>query len=313
MQPPSWAEFDDTRVTEFRPRAPQAELAEVLRRYRADLDAAARSAAKGRAEGLRALADQAVLAVELERLLEAQRGTLDARSAEALRRLKDRMLARVEEANLEVVRLRGKPAAVIRDMVEIEQWRLDDAYPAEIVVEELEAAVRLHGEILRKGRVVMGAPRRRNLVQATAPAGEPARSSGDIGPVALGDGGDGVVCPVEECGTRNAPDADVCAGCLTLLGGYRRLSRYPEILFNRGLRAARAGDLRGARDLFAAVAFWIPHDARALNAYALACFEEGDLAAAERAWAEVLSLAPGDAFATRGCEAVAATRRAAAG
>jgi hypothetical protein len=44
---------------------------------------------------------------------------------------------------------------------------------------------------------------------------------------------------------------------------------------------------------------------RARNAYALACLEAGDRAAARRAWSEVLDAAPDDTLAQRGLWALA--------
>lgn len=318
MQAPSWRDFEETQVPDFRPRSPQAELAEVLRRYRADLDAAARSAAEGRAQGLYALAGQAVLAVELERLMDRHPvETADATFEHlhhALRRLKDRMLAQIEEAGLEVVRLLGERADAVAGIAEVEHWRFADSYPSEIVVEELEVAVRLNGVPFRKGRVVMGAPCEHAGAQPVELAGAeqpPGRSRFPRAQTARPADRTRIVCPVEDCGTENEPDAEVCAGCLTLLVSYGRLSLYPDVLFNRGLRAARAGDSRIARECFAAVALWLTDDVRARNAYALACLDTEDVVAARRAWNEVLAFSPDDPLAIRGLRAVAVAHRAA--
>jgi hypothetical protein len=312
VEPPTWEDFEETSVPEFRPRSPHAELADVLRRYRADLDAAARSAAYGRAQSLRALAEQAVLAVELERLLDRQAAEMGDRF-QALRRLKDRMLERVEEAGLEVVHLDGASAEEVAGLAEIEHWLFADSYLSPVVVEELEAAVRVDGAPLRMGRVVMGAPRGQAVAQPIDSVRGPEPPAAAVRPpdVSAAPSADRtrIVCPIEDCGAQNEPDAEVCVACLTLLVGYRRLSLYPEVLFNRGLRTARAGDSRTARECFAAVALWLPEDARARNAYALACLDAADGAAAARAWSEVLALAPDDPLAVRGLKAMAAVQR----
>ena len=120
MPAPTWIEFSERPVPEFEPPAPADELASVLRRYRADLDAAARAGAEGRTQGLRALAEQAVIAIELAKQLER-----DA-TREPLRALTDRMLTRIEATGLEIVRLRGAPLAAIAEFVEIDSWRFDD-------------------------------------------------------------------------------------------------------------------------------------------------------------------------------------------
>gem|GEM_PF-2703932 len=297
MPSPTWIEFSDRPVPEFDPPAPAAELASVLQRYRADLDAAARAGAEGRVQGLRALAEQAVLAIELEKRLDHQ-STL-----EPLRALKDRMLARIELTELEIVRLVGSPLATVADLVEIDSWRFDDRYPAAVVAEELEVAVCHQGRLLRRGRVVVGAPRDGGPGTDTP---EPRRVPAEpaVADVRLTPSGDGIVCPVRDCGAVNDVAAEVCVVCLTELGGYRRLSLFPQVLFNRGLSAARTGDSHAARDCFAAAVLWSPDDLETRNAYALACLESHDVAAARRAWEEVLARAPDDERARRGMRAL---------
>lgn len=310
--PLTWADFDEQLTTEVELRSPAAELATVLQRYRADLDAAARAGSEGRAQGLRALADQAVLAVELEALLELQQSARDIspeRIHGALLSLKDRMLAHVASSGLEIVRLRGARGEDVAESVEVDQWRYDDGCAVEVVLEELEVAIRLDGVPLRRGRVVMGAPREvRSTVTASAES-EPAPQRSDSG---VGRGraaperppAPTIVCPVADCGTENHAAAEVCVGCLTLLTGYGRLTMHPQVLFNQGLRAARASDYATARERFAAVVLWQPHDLRTRNAYALACLDARDRRAARRAWEEVLARAPGDPLAVRGMAAL---------
>ena len=241
-------------------------------------------------QGLRALAEQAVLAIELKKVIEVHAARRDDGSADrlhaALRSLKDRMLAHVAAAGLEVVRLRGVSARAVYDLVEVDGWCYGDAYPSAVVVDELEVAVTLDGRPLRMGRVVIGAPR--EPPPRPADAGHPVaaqalRAQSD--PPARSPGR--VACPVDACGTENDPGAEYCSGCLTQLAGYIRLSLHPDALFNRGLRAARAGDAGSARDCFAAVMLWQPDDVLTRNAYALACLQAQDPAAAQRAWEEV--------------------------
>jgi hypothetical protein len=312
VQTPSWVEFAERPAPEFELHSPATELASVLQRYRADLDAAARAGAEGRAQGLRALAEQAVLAIELEKHLERHPLRLGEPSFEglhdALRALKDRMLEQIEAAGLEVVRLRGAAAGTVADLVQIESWRYDDLYTSEVVVEEVEVAVRHLGAPLRMGRVVMGAPRgggprpaddgsQTALAEVIAPLAR-MPSAGLLGTARI-------VCPVADCGAENDAEAEICVACLTQLGGYRRLSLFPQVLFNRGLQAARSGDSLVARDCFAAVVLWFPDDVETRNAYALACLESHDDEAARRAWQEVLVRSPADPLASRGLRALA--------
>ncbi|MFF3573721.1 hypothetical protein ACFYXQ_38785 [Nocardia jiangxiensis] len=109
-----------------------------------------------------------------------------------------------------------------------------------------------------------------------------------------------VRCPLTDCDTENAADAEKCVRCATPLRHLARLSAYPDQLFNRGLAAATAGDLGTARDLFAAVVHWCPQDVVARNALALASFQLEDHAAACVHWEAVLDGSPGDPLATDG-------------
>lgn len=306
---PSWADFEDVPDTDVDAdlRPPHVEMAELLRRYRAELDAAARSAEDARMQGLRGLAEQAVLAIELERLLDGRSD--DARLRPLLLALKQRMLEQVERCGLEVVRLEGAAAADVAGVADIEHWRIGTRFSSAVVAEELEAAVRVHGRTLRKGRVVMGAPCEQPVDEAVRGAvGEGRQRPAPVLAAADASRAAGLVCPVEDCGMQNGPDAVACAGCLTPLSGYRRLVEYPRALFGRGLRAARAGDVEAARECFAAASLWLPDDPLTRNAYALACLDAGDLTGAAAAWEGVLAIAPDDALATGGLSAIARAR-----
>lgn len=71
------------------------------------------------------------------------------------------------------------------------------------------------------------------------------------------------------------------------------------------MAAAAAGELAGARELFAAVVHWCPLDAEARNALAMACHQLGDAEAARAHWAAVLARSPRDPMATAGLAASA--------
>ena len=316
VRAPTWDDFEELPATDFEPRPPAQELATVLCRFRAELDAAGRAGAASRMRALRALADQAVLAIELETLLERQRpASADAsleRAHARLRALKDRMLAQVEASGLEVVRLQGAAGGDVADIVEIDHWHSDDLLESPVVVLEIEAAVRLDGTLLRRGRVVMGglgeaSPAQRPREVPSAGGEVAAPHAPDPRPQDRGAPPD-VVCPVTGCGARNPALADVCVGCLTPLAGFARLSLYPAMLFNQGLRAARNGRRGVARECFAAGVIWAPDDLTVRNAHALACFDAGDLQAARRGWEEVLARAPGERLALRGLAELRAAR-----
>jgi hypothetical protein len=315
--PPTWAEFNERPAAEFEPVSPAAELAAILQRFRDGLDQAGRAGVESRMRGLRALAEQAVLAVELERLLERQEpdaaGLSPSRARDGLRQLKDRMLAHIAACGLEVVRLRGARAGDVADLVEVACWRYDDVHEIPVVVQELEAAIRLDGVPLRRGRVVVGGRRDARLAAALGKGRDrqDERLPAAAGPAPVRPPPPRIVCPIAGCKAENHANVEACVGCLTPLGGYARLSMHREALFNRGLRAAQGGDSAGARECFAAIVLWHPHDIRTRNAHALACLDDSDVGAARRSWEEVLARAPGDSLALRGLAAlphVAATR-----
>jgi hypothetical protein len=303
---PTWQDFTERPVADFELGSPAEEVAGLLRQHRSALDAAARAAADGRAQGLRALAEQAVLAVQLEKRLAREPCASD-----ALIGLKDAMLDQIAGAGLEVVRLEGVEGRAVAGLVQVESWRYDPDLDDELVVEELEVAVCHLGMPLRLGRVVMGAPPdagpraggeelARPVAAADAVAALRPSAAASTDPAV-------VLCPVTDCRAENAIDADVCDRCLTPLAAFRRLTQFPLVLFNRGLRAARDQQLRAARDCFAAALLWEPLGADAGNAFALACLELDDLPAARRTWQDLLARDPADAIARRGLAASTAS------
>jgi tetratricopeptide (TPR) repeat protein len=108
-----------------------------------------------------------------------------------------------------------------------------------------------------------------------------------------------LACPAR-CGADNESDGERCTGCGAPLRNHARLTDHAAHLFNNGLRAARAGELGTARELFAALVHWLPRDRDARNALALANFRLGDHDRARHHWTEVLAQRPADAFATAG-------------
>ena len=195
-RPPAWAEFEERPAAEFEFRSPEAEFAAILQRFRDALDEAGRAGAESRVHGFRALAEQAVLAVELEKLLEVRDTALEqglpASAHLAIARVKDQMLAHIADSGLEVVRLRGVGARDVAEVAEVDCWRYDALHGSPVVVQELEAAVRLDGAPLRRGRVVMGGQREAVAPPPPAdappaPSEPPADARRDHAPAARGD------------------------------------------------------------------------------------------------------------------------------
>ncbi len=113
-----------------------------------------------------------------------------------------------------------------------------------------------------------------------------------------------LTCPITTCRAKNDIGAEVCIQCSTPLSTYRRLSLYPAQLFNKGLEAARQGQAKRARDLFAAVVYWCPNDKEARNALAMTCYELKDFMEARLHWQVVLAQTSHDALALQGMKAL---------
>ena len=111
-------------------------------------------------------------------------------------------------------------------------------------------------------------------------------------------------CPITVCRAINDPAAQTCARCGVPLRPYAHLLAAAASLFNQGLKAARAGEYRLARDLFASVVYWCPMDMEARNALAAACLSVRDFDAATLHWKMILSRSPSDAMALAGLEAL---------
>ncbi len=108
-------------------------------------------------------------------------------------------------------------------------------------------------------------------------------------------------------GTVPSPTGPAGAGARRL----ERISAHAARLFNDGLAAAGQGRFAAARDCFAAVVLWHPHDLEARSAYAFGCLSLGDDEEARRQWELVLSRRPRDERALRGLAMLEERRRAA--
>lgn len=118
-----------------------------------------------------------------------------------------------------------------------------------------------------------------------------------------------LTCPIPRCQSDNAPTADTCQRCGTPLRAYARLRAHPARLFNEGLAAAGEGRIATARDRFAAIVHWCPHDAEARSALALACLLLSEPDEARRHWRLVLERRPADETALRGLAGLDAAQK----
>lgn len=170
---PDWSAFSKREVPfDVELLSPASEAAALLQRSQVALDEAWKEVDNVRKEGLEALAQQAVLVVQLAAVLEryapeyAQASMTKA--YRSLRIIKDQMLDELQRAGLEIVVPHGKAFDEIAHLANIDGWRHHESFSAEVVAEVIEPIVTYRGELVRLGRVVMGAPPEAAIIVATS-------------------------------------------------------------------------------------------------------------------------------------------------
>lgn len=142
--------------------SPASELGAALQRCRRDLTAervaAADAAATARAEA----AEQAALVFRLSAVLrQHNQAMVDAGlkvASRTLRVLRDQMLSALDRAGLTVVDPVGRPYDDVATAVDVAGWRHGPDFHDEVVAETVEPIIRHGAEVVRLGRVIMGAP-----------------------------------------------------------------------------------------------------------------------------------------------------------
>ncbi|MEV6591034.1 hypothetical protein [Streptomyces acidicola] len=153
-RPIGWDEFEERPVSgsyEESPGCPDDELAAVLRRYRADLDAARSRTDAEVAKAREVAVDLAVLVARLGVLLTEP----DVRELRVIQR---QMLHMLGDAGFEAQDLDGKPYDEIQDQADVIDWTPMAGSTAEVVARTIEAPVLYRGAVVRLGQVVMGMP-----------------------------------------------------------------------------------------------------------------------------------------------------------
>jgi molecular chaperone GrpE (heat shock protein) len=152
--------------------SPAAEMAATVQLFRADLETAGQRLIEARGEGLKALAEQAVLVAQLTAALELYEPDFTQAALKKpyrhLRVLKDQMLDELRRAGLTVVDPLGQPFDEVAALVQVIGWRHHERYNAEVVAEVMESIVTCEGELVRPGRVIMGAPPQEAQPEQTA-------------------------------------------------------------------------------------------------------------------------------------------------
>jgi hypothetical protein len=160
---PNWSLFSEREQSlSVDLLAPALEVATLLQKHRAELDLAHQESEEARRAGLEALAEQAVFVIQMSGALERyEQDFIKASLVKAhrhLRVLKDQMLDTLSKAGIEAEIPLLKPFDEVAESVHIEGWRHRQEYTAEVVAEVIEPIIKHKGELVRMGRVVMGAP-----------------------------------------------------------------------------------------------------------------------------------------------------------
>lgn len=142
--------------------SPASELAAVLHRYRADVDGERAATREAVARAHAAAAEQAVLVFQLATALDGNEDAfagagLD-RLHQRLRVLRNQMTRALAGTGVETVDPVGKPFAEVADLVQVVGWRHGPEFGDEVVAETIDPIVMHDEELVRPGRVVMGAP-----------------------------------------------------------------------------------------------------------------------------------------------------------
>ncbi len=162
---PDWSAFSERNVPEkFELLSPASEISADLQRFSAKLKEAKEAVDKTREEILEPLAQQAVFVFKLSQALELYQADLQQISRPKgdiyrhFRVIKDQMQEALLNKGVEIIIPLGMSFDEVVDFVEIQHWRHHEDYTSETVAEVLEPIIKYYGNVIKLGRVVMGAP-----------------------------------------------------------------------------------------------------------------------------------------------------------
>lgn len=148
-----WHSFAErAQATDVELFGPASELTAVLRRYRNDLDTERRAAKRAYSAGLTVAVDLANHIARFSSILAARQDDMP------------RQLDIVRQQMLEVLKLGqitigdplGRPYDEVVSYVDVAGWRHGPEFTAEVVAETIEPVIFHRGELIRRGRVIMG-------------------------------------------------------------------------------------------------------------------------------------------------------------
>jgi hypothetical protein len=160
---PDWSVFSKRPVPfDVELLSPASEMAVLLQKYLTDMNNMQKEIESFHNEGVDAAAQQAVYATQLASALDMYESLITEtplkRVHRHLRIIKDQMLSALENTGFKIDNPIGKPFDDIADRVYVDGWRHQVDFTSEVVAEVIEPIVIYRGKLVRRGRVVMGAP-----------------------------------------------------------------------------------------------------------------------------------------------------------
>lgn len=112
-------------------------------------------------------------------------------------------------------------------------------------------------------------------------------------------------CPIPECGYPNTLEATICEKCGEDLTSFAKLYFLPAYHFNRGLAAARNGELNEAIEELQIAVTLDRGNVDSLILLGKICAQKGDYSGAIEYWQHVLDINPDNIKANKGIEKAA--------
>jgi hypothetical protein len=143
-------------------RSPALELSAALQRSARSLAAERAATRDAQADASDVDAELAVLVFHLSTVLDRYEDAVNGEGSSDLHHrlciVRNQMLAALSRTDVRVVDPLDRPFGEVSDAVQVVGWRHGDDFPDEVVAETIEPIVRRGVDVLRQGRVIMGAP-----------------------------------------------------------------------------------------------------------------------------------------------------------
>jgi molecular chaperone GrpE (heat shock protein) len=158
-----WSAFRERAVpAPIELRSPASELSAALQRGARSLAAERAATRDAQADANDADAELAVLVFHLSTVLNRHEDAVAEAGLNDVHRelciVRNQMLAALKHTDVLVVDPLGRPFDEVGDAVQVVGWRHGNDFPDEVVAETIEPIVHHGADVIRPGRVIMGAP-----------------------------------------------------------------------------------------------------------------------------------------------------------